>query len=52
MNDNEKYLFDLQGYLTVENALDAAQLIELASRVVEEIGITNQYDYRTSISLN
>ena len=29
MDDNEKYLFDLQGYIAVENALDTAQIDEL-----------------------
>jgi ectoine hydroxylase-related dioxygenase (phytanoyl-CoA dioxygenase family) len=29
MNDQEKYLFDLQGYLTLPDALDAAQLAAL-----------------------
>jgi hypothetical protein len=35
MQDNEKYLFDLQGYITVDNALDAAQLVEL-NRIFDE----------------
>lgn len=29
MNENEKYLFDLQGYIAVPNALDSAQLKRL-----------------------
>ncbi len=35
MNAQEKYLFDLQGFLTVPNALDGAQLAEL-NRLFDE----------------
>ena len=35
MNDQEKFLFDLQGYITVPNALDAAQVAEL-NRILDE----------------
>jgi hypothetical protein len=35
MNDQERYLFDLQGFITVPNALDAAQLDEL-NRIFDE----------------
>ena len=37
MTDNEKYLFDLQGYLTVPDALTPAQLTELNSILDEHI---------------
>ena len=47
MNDNEKYLFDLQGYLTVENALDAAQLIELNRIFDARIAADCEPDMRT-----
>ena len=33
MNQNEKYLFDLQGYTVVKGALSAAQLDDLRSRL-------------------
>jgi ectoine hydroxylase-related dioxygenase (phytanoyl-CoA dioxygenase family) len=42
MNDNERYLFDLQGYITVENALEPAQLAEL-NRLLDE-HIANECD--------
>ncbi len=35
MNDNEKYLFDLQGYIAVPNALDAGQL-QVLNAVLDE----------------
>ena len=37
MNAHEKYLFDLQGFLQVENALDAAQLQTLNALVDERM---------------
>jgi hypothetical protein len=37
MTDNEKYLFDLQGYLTVPDSLTPAQLTELNSILDEHI---------------
>jgi hypothetical protein len=37
MNEQEKYLFDLQGFLLVENALDARQLARLNSLVDERM---------------
>jgi hypothetical protein len=37
MNDNEKYLYDLQGYITVPNALSADQLLRLNQAVDEHI---------------
>jgi len=36
MNDNEKYLFDLRGYLVVKNVLSAAQLEDLSNRLEEQ----------------
>ena len=42
MNDNERDLFDLQGYITVENALTTAQLAEL-NRILDE-HIANERD--------
>ena len=35
MTENEKYLFDLQGYIAVENALDSSQITEL-NRILDE----------------
>ena len=35
MNDHEKYLFDLQGFLLVENALDADQIAQI-NKLVDE----------------
>jgi hypothetical protein len=37
MNDNDKYLFDLHGYLVVEDALDAVQLAALNAVLDEHI---------------
>jgi hypothetical protein len=37
MDTNERYLFDLQGYLTVPNALSGAQLTELNRHLDEHI---------------
>lgn len=37
MNDHEKYLFDLQGFLLVENALDAAQIKRINELVDEKM---------------
>ena len=35
MNEHEKYLFDLRGYLVVKNALTAEQVADLSSRLEE-----------------
>ena len=35
MTENEKYLFDLQGYIAVKNALDRSQITEL-NRILDE----------------
>ena len=35
MNDEEKYLFDLRGYIVVKNALSAEQIEDLSSRLEE-----------------
>ena len=35
MNDEEKYLFDLRGYLHVKNALTPAQVADLSDRLEE-----------------
>ncbi len=43
MNDNEKYLFDLQGYIAVENALEPAQLGALIGKVIR---LTASCDHR------
>lgn len=37
MNEHEKYLFDLQGYIAVPNALDAEALDRLNSALDERI---------------
>ncbi|MGY8825427.1 MAG: phytanoyl-CoA dioxygenase family protein [Candidatus Latescibacterota bacterium] len=47
MDDNEKYLFDLQGYIAVENALDTAQIVELNRIFDEHIESECQSDMRT-----
>ena len=36
MNDNEKYLFDLRGYLVVKNVLSKSQLEDLTARLEEQ----------------
>jgi len=36
MNENEKYLFDLRGYLVVKNALTASQVADLSERFEKE----------------
>lgn len=38
MNEQERYLFDLQGYLVVPNALDAAETAELDALMDAKIG--------------
>lgn len=47
MNDNEKYLYDLQGYITVLNALDADQLRRLNEAVDEHINAECPADMQT-----
>ncbi len=47
MEENEKYLFDLQGYITVENALSAAQLSELNDILDQHIAADCDDDMRT-----
>jgi len=37
MNDNERYLFDLNGYLTVPNAISAAQISALNAQIDEHV---------------
>ena len=36
MNEQEKYLFDLRGYLVVKNALAPAQLADLSDRLEQD----------------
>lgn len=36
MNDNEKYLFDLRGYIVVKNALSSSQVEDLSNRLEHE----------------
>ena len=47
MEDNEKYLFDLQGYIAVENALSQKQLARLNSVLDEHIVAECEPDMRT-----
>lgn len=47
MNDNEKYLFDLQGYIAVENALEPAQLGALNGVLDEHIASDCAAEMRT-----
>ncbi len=47
MDDNEKYLYDLQGYITVPNALDADQLRLLNEAVDQHIEAECPPDMRT-----
>jgi len=47
MDDNEKYLFDLQGYIAVENALDPAQLAALNKVLDEHVEKECERDMRT-----
>ncbi|HCL30137.1 MAG TPA: mitomycin antibiotics/polyketide fumonisin biosynthesis protein [Candidatus Latescibacteria bacterium] len=47
MTENEKYLFDLQGYLAVEEALSSAELTTLNSLVDEHIASDCAADMRT-----
>ena len=37
MNEKQKYLFDLQGFIEIENALDQTQLASLNSVMDEKI---------------
>lgn len=39
MNENERYLFDLQGFLVVENALDTAQIAALNALIEERTAL-------------
>ena len=47
MQDNEKYLFDLQGFIAVENALSHEQLAELNRILDEHIAAECELDMRT-----
>lgn len=47
MQENEKYLFDLQGYIAVENALNAGQIAELNRILDERIAADCDADMRT-----
>ena len=47
MNDHERYLFDLQGYLVVPNALTADQIARLNSVLDEHIAVECPPDMRT-----
>lgn len=47
MTENEKYLFDLQGYIAVENALDAGQIERLNTLLEEHIAADCEADMRT-----
>ncbi len=47
MDENEKYLFDLQGYLAVEGALNAEQLGELNRLLDERVAAECDADMRT-----
>lgn len=47
MNDHERYLFDLQGFLAIPNALDAAQLAELNRLWDERIAAETDGDMTT-----
>ncbi|WP_216655280.1 phytanoyl-CoA dioxygenase family protein [Thermoleptolyngbya sichuanensis] len=44
MNEQEWYLFDLQGYLVVENVLTAAQLDALNAELDRQIAVVNDPD--------
>ena len=47
MNEHERYLFDLQGYLTVSRSLEASQLAELNAVLEEKIVGLNEPDMQT-----
>ena len=47
MNDHERYLFDLQGYLVVPDALTADQIARLNSVLDERIAAECPPDMRT-----
>ena len=42
MNDEEKYLFDLRGYIVVKNALSAEQVEDLSSRLETRRGMKDR----------
>jgi hypothetical protein len=46
MTDEEKYLFDLQGYLIVEGALGAHELVALNDLVDQKIGELDESDFQ------
>lgn len=51
MNDQEKYLFDLRGYIVVENALTSVQVSDLSDRLEERrrIATSNRKDKKHNI---
>ncbi|MCJ8329447.1 MAG: phytanoyl-CoA dioxygenase family protein [Lentisphaeria bacterium] len=47
LTENEKYFFDLRGYLVIENAIDAATLEILNNAVDEKIAVVEDPDFTT-----
>ena len=41
MQDHEKYLFDLRGYIVVKNVLSSSQIADLSARLEEERKLTH-----------
>ena len=42
MNESERYLFDLQGFLVVENVLSDKEVLDLKELVNKQVAIKNQ----------
>ena len=50
MNEHERYLFDLQGYITIPNALDPARLDALNDVLDQQIDAAVSPDSGTPVS--